>query len=50
MKTLILLLSPFYLFSQPCPPQGDNKRKEIIAADLLKNRSWCPSKDKAIGY
>lgn len=50
MKTIILLFLPLYLFSQKCPPQGYNKKKEIITADLLKNRSWCPSKDKAKGY
>jgi hypothetical protein len=43
---LLLLFINLFLF-QKCPPQGDNKNPKIMAADLLKNRSWCPDKNKA---
>lgn len=43
----ILLLMVSYLGAQTCPPKGDNKHPDIVAADLLKNRQYFPQKDKA---
>ena len=47
MKKIIFLLFPLFSMAQTCPPNGDNKNAKIQAADLLKNRSYYPGKDKA---
>jgi len=51
MKYLIFLLLPIVGMTQTaCPPKGDGANSKEIAADLLKNRSYCPPKYKAHGY
>ena len=47
MKLILFLLLPFALQSQTCPPQGDNAKLKIQAADLLKNRSYFPDTSTA---
>ena len=51
MKLLVILLClPLLVQSQNCQPKGDATSTTIIAADLQKNRSYCPSKELAHGY
>lgn len=45
---LILLAIPLISISQSCPPQGDIPKE--AKDNLLKNRQWFPSKEKAKGY
>ena len=47
MKLILFLLLPFALQAQVCPPQGDNAKLKIQAADLLKNRSHFPDTSTA---
>ena len=50
MKTiLITILSAWVSWSNAqCPPEGDNTHSNIIAADLLKNRQFCPDTSTAV--
>jgi len=45
---IFILLLKMNSYAQECPPEGDNKHEKIQAADRLKNRSYCPDKEKAI--
>ena len=49
-KYLILILLSVSIIGnrQKCPPQGDDAKE--VKDNLLKNRQWFPSKDKAKGY
>lgn len=44
----IILLTSIISRSQPCPPEGDDKKE--AADNLLKNRQFFPDKLKAKGY
>lgn len=45
---IFLLFIPVICSSQKCPPQGDLPKEK--ADNLLKNRQWFPTKNKAKGY